>query len=242
MLGPKSRIHRANRPTTALTGVANRGLVVKGGSVTEADPAVDGHQNPRLLAIVLAGGSSRRMGGEDKLALTLADQTLLDLAIDAVAGADQVIAVGPQRHTNREVRWARENPPGGGPVAAISAGLSAANVLRSDAVFVAVLAGDMPLAASGVDGLLVVIKESDADVAIAVGEDGRDQPLLAIWRRRSLSSVLARYDSTHGLSARSLLEDVNVARVPVPPDAILDCDEPQDLQRVAALLREREGH
>lgn len=242
MWGTKSRIPWVNRPSTAFIRVANRALVVEGSHVGDAELPDGEYPNPRLLAIVLAGGSSRRMGGDDKLALTLAGQTLLDLAVDAVAGADLVVAVGPQRQTTRDVYWTREVPPGGGPVAAISAGLSAAEALPSEFEFVVVLAGDMPLAASGVDALTAAIGGFDADVAVAVGEDGRDQLLLAIWRRRSLSSVLAGYDSTHGMSARSLLADVNVARVSVAADATLDCDEPQDLQRVAVLLRARGGH
>lgn len=209
--------------------------------MTEAEPAASEPQNPRFLAIVLAGGQSRRMAGGDKLALEVADRTLLDHAVDAVRDAELIVAVGPQRQTKLDVSWTREVPPGGGPVAAIAAGLSSADGLPSEAEFVAVLAGDMPFAGSGIDALASAVERADCDVAIAVGDDGTDQPLLALWRRSSLSAVLARWDSVAGRSARSLLADVNVARVPVANDAVLDCDVPQDLDRVVAMMRGRGG-
>lgn len=194
-----------------------------------------------MIAIVLAGGESARMAGQDKLALPLVNKPLLDHAVDAVASANLIIAVGPSRQTTRDVHWTREAPPGGGPVAAIAAGLSAADRLANDSPFVAVLAGDMPLAGAAMDALIHAIQGTECDVAIAVGEDGRDQPLLAIWRRGSLSNTIAAYDSTQGKSARSLLANVTVNRVSVADEGILDCDEQQDLARITAIMHRRSG-
>jgi molybdopterin-guanine dinucleotide biosynthesis protein A len=74
-------------------------------------------------AIVLAGGRGARLGGVDKADLVVGGQTLLERALAATAGANRTVVVGPRRPTSRPVTWAREHPPGGGPVAALAAGL-----------------------------------------------------------------------------------------------------------------------
>ena len=92
-------------------------------------------------AVVLAGGGSRRMG-TDKLSAEVGGVALLDRVLSAVRGADDVVAVGPERPTELPVRWCREEPVGGGPAAALGAGL---RQLLSCSPLVAVLAGELPL-------------------------------------------------------------------------------------------------
>ena len=78
-----------------------------------------------LAAIVIAGGEARRFGA-DKLALRDAQgRSLLDATVTSVAGlADPVIVVGPERPLTHDVQWTREEPSGGGPCAALIAGLA----------------------------------------------------------------------------------------------------------------------
>jgi molybdopterin-guanine dinucleotide biosynthesis protein A len=76
-------------------------------------------------AVVLAGGAARRLGGADKPALPVGGRMLLDRVLAACAVADSTVVVGPRRPTVRPVRWAREEPAGGGPVPALAAGLAA---------------------------------------------------------------------------------------------------------------------
>ncbi|WP_188302429.1 molybdenum cofactor guanylyltransferase, partial [Streptomyces sp. CBMA123] len=90
--------------------------------------------------IVPAGGSARRLGGADKPGLTVGETTLLDRVLAACAGARTTVVVGPARPTARAgVRWTREQPPGGGPVAAVAAGL---DLVTADLVLL--LAADLP--------------------------------------------------------------------------------------------------
>ncbi|MCW2606336.1 MAG: molybdopterin-guanine dinucleotide biosynthesis protein, partial [Frankiales bacterium] len=65
-------------------------------------------------AVVLAGGSGRRLGGVDKPGLLVDGTSLLDRVLGAVARAGTVVVVGPERPAARPVVWAREDPPGGG--------------------------------------------------------------------------------------------------------------------------------
>ncbi|MGH3433518.1 MAG: NTP transferase domain-containing protein, partial [Thermocrispum sp.] len=78
-----------------------------------------------LYAVILAGGAAARLSGVDKPMLEVGGKPLLHTVIGAVAGAAAVVVVGPRRTDTMRVRWAREDPPGGGPVAALAAGLAA---------------------------------------------------------------------------------------------------------------------
>jgi len=79
--------------------------------------------DPQPLVIVLCGGTSRRLGARDKTRELLGGTTVLDHLLDDLPSQWQVICVGEKRVTHRSVRWCRESPPGGGPVAGIAAGL-----------------------------------------------------------------------------------------------------------------------
>ncbi|MER0481180.1 DUF6457 domain-containing protein [Streptomyces sp. Edi2] len=100
--------------------------------------------------IVLAGGAARRLGGADKPALSVGARPLLDRVLAACPDAAITVVVGPHRPTARAVVRALEDPPGGGPLAALDAGLR-----HTTAPTVLVLSADLPfLTAATVQGLL----------------------------------------------------------------------------------------
>ncbi|MGX1620665.1 NTP transferase domain-containing protein, partial [Streptomyces sp. NPDC055506] len=74
-------------------------------------------------AVVLAGGAARRLGGADKPGVRVGGRALLDRVLAACDGARTTVVVAAARPTARPVTWAREDPPGGGPLAALDAGL-----------------------------------------------------------------------------------------------------------------------
>ena len=90
-------------------------------------------------AVVLAGGKAARLGGQAKPQLRVGGRTMLATVLAAVADADLRIVVGPPQVVPSDVLLVREQPPRGGPVAALRAGLSE---VPTDVV--AVLAGDLP--------------------------------------------------------------------------------------------------
>lgn len=207
-------------------------------------------------AVVLAGGGARRLGGTDKPSLTVGARTLLDRVLSACAGACATVVVGPRRPTYRPVTWVREDPPGGGPLSALDAGLREAG-----APAVLVLSADLPfLRQETVRRLLAAVEEGppggreDAGGADAVEgalvNDGRDQPLLAAYRteplRRELALLRTEYGSLTGLPLRLLLPelrlrriDIAVGRRPTSSDA-LDCDTWEDVAAARARIREHD--
>lgn len=90
-------------------------------------------------AVVLAGGAARRLGGQDKPGVRVGGRTLLDRVLAACADATRTVVVAGPRPTARPVEWAREDPPGGGPLAALDAGLR-----HTAAPYVLVLSADLP--------------------------------------------------------------------------------------------------
>jgi molybdopterin-guanine dinucleotide biosynthesis protein A len=172
----------------------------------------------RYDAVVLAGGGARRLGGVDKPALPLGDASLLDHVLVACAGAQRTIVVGPRRPVRGgPVVWCSEDPPGGGPVAAVSAGLR-----HAEAEFVLVLAGDMPFVAAAVPDLLAAAPGRDG--ALLCDRAGRDQPLAAVYRRAPLAARLAGFGSGHGVAMRRMVAGLDLARVPDSSGAAHDCD------------------
>ncbi|QKW24343.1 NTP transferase domain-containing protein [Kitasatospora sp. NA04385] len=185
-------------------------------------------------AVVVAGGAGRRLGGVDKPALTVGGRPLLDRVLAACADAREVLVVGPERPTERAgARWLREDPPGGGPLAAVAAALPAVSAPR-----VLLLAADLPFLDAGtVRRLLAALDDPARDGALLTDATGRDQPLAAAYRTTALRAALAALGDPADRPLRHLLADLRLARLPDPADASFDCDTWTDL----AEARDREA-
>jgi len=186
---------------------------------------------PGTWVVVLAGGASSRFGS-DKLEADLDGRTLLDATLGSVPADLPVLVVGPGRAVRRPVRFVREEPPGGGPAAALVAGLTAALDERAETV--STLPGDAPAAGSAVPLLLAAL--TGPDLVVAVGEDGQIFPLqvacTAAGARRVLDAAGASRGA--GASVRRLLESLDPppVRVVLPSAALQDVDTPADLNRI----------
>lgn len=109
---------------------------------------------PAHDALVLAGGRARRLDGASKPDVLLGGRRLIDRVLDAAVGARRVAVVGPAEVAPPGVLVTLEDPPSGGPVAGIAAGLAA---LSPGADLVLLLACDVPHAAPSVDALFAAL-------------------------------------------------------------------------------------
>ncbi|MFE4953355.1 NTP transferase domain-containing protein [Streptomyces sp. NPDC056653] len=189
-------------------------------------------------AIVLAGGAAKRLGGADKPALRVGGRALLDRVLAACTDAATTVVVGGRRPTPRAVTWTREEPQGGGPLAALGAG-----VRHTSAERVLVLSADLPfLGESTVEALLAAAGHGDRDGALCVDQDGRDQPLVAVYRaeplRRELALLATEHGGLAGLPLRLLTHELDLARVEAGPLASFDCDTWEDIAAARARIRE----
>ncbi|GCB47646.1 NTP transferase domain-containing protein [Streptomyces sp. NL15-2K] len=191
-------------------------------------------------AVVLAGGAARRLGGADKPGVRVGGRALLDRVLAACSDAHSTVVVADPRPTGRPVTWAREDPPGGGPLAALDAG-----VRHTTAEDVLVLSADLPfLGGATVRRLLAALRASGADGVLLTDADGRDQPLVAAYRapalRRELAALSDEHSGLTGLPLRRLTAALHLTRVP-DPVASFDCDTWDDIATARARIREH-GH
>ncbi len=191
-------------------------------------------------AVILMGGRATRLGGVAKGDLRVEGRTLLERVVAAADVARDRVVVGEAGESvlPPEVRVVREEPPFGGPVAAVAAGVRA---LAEDGDAVLILAGDQPFVAAAIPLLLAAIPE-EGDGARAVDADGRAQHLTCVVRRPALEAAIAAIAAAgplDGVSMRRLLEPLRMVDVPVPQRATMDVDTWADANAVGATGGER---
>lgn len=165
--------------------------------------------------IVLTGGKGERLGGVDKAALSYRDATLLDHVMSVVDDASQKVVVGPEKDLPGVV-WAREEPPGGGPLAGLAAGLE-----KVTEDWVVVLAVDQP-------GLTVdTIARLREPGRNAVLRDDRVQWLIGCWNVAELREALP--EDPRDLPLRRTLLKLDPVEVSALPGEARDVDTPADL-------------
>ncbi|MCW2699809.1 MAG: molybdopterin-guanine dinucleotide biosynthesis protein [Blastococcus sp.] len=169
-------------------------------------------------AVVLAGGGSTRLGGADKTRLLLDGVPLLDRVLAALTGP--VVVVGPTRPTCRAVAFMREEPAGGGPLAALAAGLAGVRGPR-----VLLLAADLPFLTPA--ALRVLEEAAGRGSAMAVDDAGRDQPLLSCWDAGLLRDALPPVVAGGRLRAATGAVDAVRVELPGHPPPWWDCDTPE---------------
>ncbi|KAA6187809.1 molybdenum cofactor guanylyltransferase [Thiohalocapsa marina] len=148
----------------------------------------------QVTALILAGGRGRRMGGEDKGLLPLAQKPLVQHVIEAVAGRASGVLISANRNLEqyRAFGWPVLADPledHQGPLAGILAGMRAA-----DTPWLVTLPCDAPQLGHGfIPRLLARQQETNAEIVTA--HDGcRLQPVHALLQTslvRSLEGFLA---------------------------------------------------
>jgi molybdopterin-guanine dinucleotide biosynthesis protein A len=182
---------------------------------------------PSYAAVVLAGGRAARLGGQAKPQLDVGGRSMLVSVLTAVADAQPRVVVGPPQDVPPDVVLVREEPPRGGPVAALKAGLAQ---VPTDVV--AVLAGDLPFLTAG---LVRSLRERlTGDGVLVVDDTGQDQLLLGVWRTAVLRAAVAGVSGP--TSMRKVLSPLAVRRYrplvqPGLPPPWTDCDTPAELAR-----------
>ena len=192
---------------------------------------------PPFAAVVLAGGRAARMGGQAKPQLDVGGRSILDAVLAAVPDAAPRIVVGPPQPVPADVVIVREDPPRGGPVAAMRAGLA-----HVPTEVVALLAGDLPFLTAG---LVRALRERlTGDGVLVVDDTGRDQLLLGVWRTAVLRAATA--GARPHAPLRGVLAPLAVRRYrPVVPAGHpapwTDCDTPAELARARAVRPPADG-
>lgn len=172
--------------------------------------------------------------GTHKAALVLAEQTMLERAVDASHGATEVVVVAPAdifeagAGGQTRARQVVEDPPFSGPLAGIAAGVEA---LPDDGLPVLVLPCDLPR----VDAVARLLTGCE----IPPGFDGRClvdgggflQPLAALYHREPVTAALAGIGDLGGVPARAVLRALRMDEVPAG-EMPADVDDPDAAKAV----------
>ncbi|GAA1396606.1 molybdenum cofactor guanylyltransferase [Luteococcus peritonei] len=183
-----------------------------------------------VMGIVLAGGGSVRMG-QPKQGLELAGRSLLQRTVDACLdqGCSRVAVLAPAAQAggwvaaDERVLVTLEDPPDGGPVAGIVAGLEALSPADDDQVWV--LACDLPR----VDELMAALQAMELPDELAwvpVDEEGWPQFLAARYPVAALRRTVAE-NPGRDIAARRLLRAIPKVPVSLPGELLTDVDSPQ---------------
>ncbi|MCX6502786.1 MAG: NTP transferase domain-containing protein [Microbacterium sp.] len=194
----------------------------------------------RVGAILLAGGRGARVDGAAKPLFEVGGRTLLQRAVDAVreAGADPIVVVGPVLDDALPVRWVREDPPFGGPAAAVIAALHASALHTSagtpDPEWTLLLACDLARPDAAVRRLLddLPLFPTDTDGVCLADAGSRPQWLTGAYRTAALRRAAASLPGAgRDAPMRALLDDLAIAVVRVPDGVVADVDTWEDLER-----------
>ena len=147
------------------------------------------------VAVVLAGGQARRMGGGDKALLLLAGRTLLDHVLARLGPQVDAVVLNANGDPARFAAWGLPvvaDGIGAGPLAGVLAGLRWVRRHRPGAD-VLVVPTDTPFLP---DDLVVRLRAGRKTAALACASSGgRLHPVVGLWRL-TLADALAA--SLHG--------------------------------------------
>jgi molybdopterin-guanine dinucleotide biosynthesis protein A len=185
-----------------------------------------------LSAMILTGGASSRFGS-DKSQAVLGSHSLIENLLTGLPSEIEIVIVGPKiQDTSRSVQYAREDPSGEGPVAAIHAGL---DLIHSE--FVAIIATDLPFAHRILEVLISNLPDSE-DATIPLDSHEVRQTLCAVYRSDALRRALAELGDSRGQSMQNLTSLLSVKELHIEPTLhhiLLDIDTPADLEQAITL-------
>jgi molybdenum cofactor cytidylyltransferase len=195
----------------------------------------------RVVAIVLAAGSSRRMGRPKQL-LPLAGRPLLQHVLDAAAGAAIAEIVLVLGHEADAVRRAVRLPPharivvnaahAAGQSTSLACGLAAAG---DDAAAAVVLLGDQPQVTSAlIDVVVAAFQSGTAPAVRPVWRDagGAERPGHPVVLARRVWPAVAALTGDHGARALFATHPEWVCALPMAGDPPDDVDDLAGYQRV----------
>lgn len=144
-----------------------------------------------LAAVITAGGQSRRFGSDKALAV-LDGQTLLERVASSLEGCSPRLIIAPLgRYAMKGWQNVADTRPNQGPLAGLEAGLTE----LAPQTWTAFAAVDMPHLTPEFWATLSNDRAAGAQVVIGRSQEGRLQPLAALYHASALPSVTALLDA-----------------------------------------------
>lgn len=197
----------------------------------------------RPVAVVLAGGLARRMGGGDKGLLRLRRRPLLDHILDAIRPQVGAIAINANGDVRRFLHWslpvlADPVPDNPGPLAGVLAGLRWARQTQPGADLLLSVPTDTPLLPPDLVARLAQARAQAGAAIACAASAGQRHPVVALWPialADALAEALA--SGERGVEAFAAPHGLAVADfAATPADPFLNVNEPADLTQAARAL------
>jgi molybdopterin-guanine dinucleotide biosynthesis protein A len=162
-----------------------------------------------IEGFILAGGASSRMG-EDKSRLELGGRTFVESAAETLRSLTTRVSVVSSRPTaeSHGLPVVKDLRAGVGALGGLHAALSTCR-----AEWAAVVACDLPFVTGELLTRLASMRADSCDAVVPTQEDGRVQPLCALYRARVCLGQVEELIRTDELRPRLLLLRVRARRV-----------------------------
>lgn len=192
-----------------------------------------------ILGLVLAGGQSKRMGRDKTMISFHGGQTQLEYSfslLDAFCSRTAISSRENQRcerKLTRGVELVSDIEGVKGPMSGVMAGLRAAQSWP-----VLALACDMPMVDASLVLRLLSQRDSRKLASCFIGEDGRPEPLLAVYEARAMEELQV-LSGKGEFSLRRFLENSDVERIPCRrPQLLASVNTLEDLGKIKENLAE----
>ncbi len=200
-----------------------------------------------VAGVVLAGGLSRRMGGDDKALADLCGRPMIEHVVTRLRPQVSALAVNANGDATRFAALGLPvlpDPVAGfvGPLAGLLAGLQWAR--RSAMSHLVTVPADTPFVpADLVARLGEGIKK--AEIAVAASRDGTDHPTVALWSVALADDLVAWLEQGKDRAVRAWIGARRAVTVAFPGDGADDpffnVNTPADLARAVERLRRPEA-
>jgi len=194
---------------------------------------------PPLNGLVLAGGKSVRMEGNDKGAMVWHGKEQRYYVADMLKVSCKEVYISCRPEQQAEIEHARPVLPdtfsGLGPYGAILSAFRA----QPDAAWL-VTACDLPLLNQQALDFLTAQRDTKAMATTFISPyDGLPEPLITIWEPKSYPILLSFLAQGYSCPRKALINsDTNLLTAP-DPDALINVNTPGDVERVKQLIEER---
>ncbi len=225
-----------------LKEISERGQLRQSGG---GDSDVAEAREPRIAALVLAAGASRRMGAQNKLLVDVDGKPMVRRVAETVAAAKQVASItvvtGFENDkveaalSDLDVTFVHNADYADGLSTSVKTGLAA---LTGDADGFVVCLGDMPLISTSILDELIKAFDPVEGRSICVPVHGRKRGNPVIWSNEFKAEMAGL---SGDVGARYLLEEHadRVFEVPIEEDSVLfDVDTPERLKQLQDRLSE----
>ena len=185
-----------------------------------------------MIGAVLAGGEGRRLGRGSKAAAQLAGRPLVEYPLEALADVCERVAVVCKRDTllpelPGAERWEEPDEPRH-PLTGI------VHALETAGAPVLVCAADMPFVTA--DACRTLIQGAGGSPAVVASAAGVLQPTFGLYAPAALDILRAAPPAS---PLTRTVEELDPARVALPPSLVRSVNTPEELADAEALLAAR---